>query len=564
MKIAKGIFLTISSTGLFALIAPFSTGVMAQTNDALSSSTVSVRAIYQDTERPVRRAAVQMFSEDLPRVSRLGVTDSRGEFRFKNVTAGQYRVYVGFPGFTNGGAGYDQTNAVIVDVDSTSSVEVKIRTERSGAITGKITYPDGEPAMGAQINVFRKSGKRWERAAIVSAGAQTDDRGIYRIYPLPQGEYVIGVIEQSLVIEERDGGTMQTTGNKSLTPYYYGGGSSYSTATLIQVGPGREVNNINVTLAERATYKVTGTIAVTGIPMAGVHLRLQPYDEGLSGPTLMIPYGLSTQANKDGQWTFSDVPDGIYNVELDQMGSRAPQGGESERKPRLVGQRQLVTVTGADVSGIAISLTEGARVSGSIIVEGDQPMPRGGRVSLQAVTQRISQDYGGISLEPWAKGQFLIDGVSAGEHHLTVQIWDKNYFVKSITWTDRDLLRQPLKVTEGGEVKNVRIVLSRDVGIVSGRLVSAEDKSPLGAALFTLVPSDDLRWARTDSFIFGYTDKQGSFKVTGAPGEYILIMQRRNVDPVTTMDYIREHAAGPRITIKPGEQSVLEIVVSPR
>jgi hypothetical protein len=143
-----------------------------------------------------------------------------------------------------------------------------------------------------------------------------------------------------------------------------------------------------------------------------------------------------------------------------------------------------------------------------------------------------------------------------------VQTWDQNYFVKSITWTDRDLLRQPLKVTEGSEVKDVRIVLSRDVGTINAHLLSAEDKKPLGGAWFMLVPSDELRWARTDSFISGYTDKHGAFKVTGAPGEYILVMQRRNMAPVTTIDYIRERAAGPRVTLKPGEQSDIEIAVS--
>lgn len=562
MKMEKGSSLTISATGFFVLAAAFLVSAIAQT-DTPKGSTVSVRAIYQDTERPVRRAAVQIVSEDLPRVSRQGVTDARGELRFKNVTAGQYRVYVGFPGFTNGGAVYDSSKAVIVDVDGTSSVEVKIRAERSAAITGKITYPDGEPAVGAQINVFRKNGKQWEHVAIISAGAHTDDRGVYRIYPLPSGEYVIGVIEQSLVIEEREGGAMQTTGNKSLNPYYYGGAAHYSTAALIPVDAGREINNINVTLAERATYKVTGTIAARGMPMADAHLRLQPHDDGLSGPTLMIPHGLSVQANKDGQWSFTDVPDGNYSVELDQRGSGFSQYGENKMNPRLVGQRQLVTVTGADVSGVVISLSEGGRVSGSIVVEGDKQLPRAGRVALHPLARSKSQNYGTVSHgDLWAKGEFLIDGVPAGEHFLTVEAWDKNYFVKSITWTDRDLLRQPLKVTEGSEVKNVRIVLSRDVGSLTAHLVSAEDKKPLGGQLFVLVPSDEQRWSRSDSFIYGYTDKHGTFRVTGAPGEYILVMQRRDVAPVTTIDYIRESASGPRITLKTGEQPVVEIAVS--
>jgi len=43
-------------------------------------------------------------------------------------------------------------------------------------------------------------------------------RGIYRIYPLQPGEYVLSVIEQSLVMEEREGGMMQTVGNNHSTP----------------------------------------------------------------------------------------------------------------------------------------------------------------------------------------------------------------------------------------------------------------------------------------------------------------------------------------------------------
>lgn len=380
MKTAKGFFLPLTSLLIAIIFAP--SGV-AQTTEPTGRSIINVRAIYQDTERPVRRAPVQIYSDDFPRVSRQGVTDGRGEFSFKNVPEGQYRVTVGFASATNGFFAIDDRNAVKIDVDGTSSVGVKIRTERSGAITGKVTYPDGEPAIDAQVNVLRKSGKRWEYAAIVSAAAHTDDRGIYRIYPLPPGEYVIGVVEQSLVIEQRDGGTMQTTGNKSLNPYYYGGASHYANATLIQVDSGREVTNINVTLAERATFRIAGTVVAGGMPLAGTYLRLQPHEDGLSGPRLMIPYGAPAQADKDGKWLFTDVPDGIYDVELDHTASHFAVDGESKSKPGLVGRRQLVTVSGADVSDLVISLSEGGQVSGSIVVEGDKPLPRGGQVSLQ-------------------------------------------------------------------------------------------------------------------------------------------------------------------------------------
>lgn len=38
-------------------------------------------------------------------------------------------------------------------------------------------------------------------------------------------------------------------------------------------------------------------------------------------------------------------------------------------------------------------------------------------------------------------------------------------------------------------------------------------------------------------------------------------MGSRNVQPVTSIEYIREKAAGPRVLIKPGEHGDVEIVV---
>src|SRR4030095_11138569 len=99
-----------------------------------------------------------------------------------------------------------------------------------------------------------------------------------------------------------EGGTMETVENKSINPYFYLDASSIKNARIIQVDSGRETNNIDITLAERATYKVSGTITVRGKPLARVALRLNARDEGMSGPTLMRANGISTIADKDGHW----------------------------------------------------------------------------------------------------------------------------------------------------------------------------------------------------------------------------------------------------------------------
>jgi len=52
--------------------------------------------------------------------------------------------------------------------------------------------------------------------------------------------------------------------------------------------------------------------------------------------------------------------------------------------------------------------------------------------------------------------------------------------------------RQSLALSEGNELKNVRIVLSRDIGQLAGQMMSGEGKKLLGPAWFMLVPKDEL------------------------------------------------------------------------
>lgn len=237
--------------------------------------------------------------------------------------------------------------------------------------------------------------------------------------------------------------------------------------------------------------------------------------------------------------------------------------GRNETVQKFIRQPLRVTVAGADISDLVMSLSLGGRVSGSIAVEGDKPFPRSLDVFSELFPSDRSQYAASGRVDAQSKGAFLIEGVATGDNILRVKAWDGEYFAKSITWNSRDLLRQPLRVTEGGEVKDIRIILSPDVGRLAGSIISGEDKKPLSQTPFMLVPVDEMRWARMDSFLFLHTDKQGAFKVSGPPGEYILLMLSRRENQISPLDYVRAHAAtGTRVTLKPGEAGNVEVVAS--
>ncbi|HLM58183.1 MAG TPA: carboxypeptidase-like regulatory domain-containing protein [Pyrinomonadaceae bacterium] len=178
--------------------------------------TVYGRAVYEGSGRPVRRARVTLLNPALEGRGHEAATDARGEFRFRGVRPGRYFVAVDQPGLLSPvslldfeelrtGGSYDAAEVGryfdVFEVDGKADKEVTARARRGAAITGRVTYADGEPAPGITVHVMRRSGGQLVRIVTgmsrgaLSVGVRTDDRGLYRASGLPPGEYVLAVSE---------------------------------------------------------------------------------------------------------------------------------------------------------------------------------------------------------------------------------------------------------------------------------------------------------------------------------------------------------------------------------
>lgn len=563
-----------------------------------AKSIVRGRVIYEDTNRPVRRARLMLLRSDGGTVGsdKTGVTNERGEFQIKDVPAGVYILMVDAPGIITPLSsveleeGMNERTAFAslkkefdeIPVNGTNSVSVQIRARRGAVITGRVTYQDGDPATGAQIVILRKKEGRLTRFILSFSPAtmlalRTDDRGVYRVAGLPPGEYVVGAAEANTRDDGRDEYALMGINSSNFSVSYYQNETSLKQATAVKVEAGQETNEINITLIERALYTVSGTVvARQGRTPVRAQVSIQSKSE--SSPLPFLDSGPSTNTDEQGHWSFTGIPDGTYvikadpgtdetGVEIEEAMMAAREGrtvaSPAPRRPSLVPRQQDVTVSGADLSGIVIDLSEGARIQGTVMVEGgDKKLPQGLGVYLVPREGRLTglDRYGFIRED----GSFTLEKVQPGEFHLTMQEMGDKFYVKSITAGGVDLMREPLRVGSGTILENVRITIATDVSVLQGRVVSSGGAGPVRGAIVLLVPADPARWRSTASYLPEVTQADGAFKFTAAPGSYLLIMlgEGENLRSVNEA-FIRARSAGAKaVTLSPGGRETVELVMS--
>jgi hypothetical protein len=217
---------------------------------------------------------------------------------------------------------------------------------------------------------------------------------------------------------------------------------------------------------------------------------------------------------------------------------------------RFVDKRQDLTVAGADVENLAIEVSRGGRVSGHVTVEqGNAPAPD---ISI-GVGSAISRVEG--------NGAFTATGVPEGEFPFSVMIRPQNvFYAKSIEVNGVDLLREKLKTRTGAEIKDVRVVIA-PASILTGRVLSASGGTPLSRVEVMLIPADPSTgpaFARPN----GPTNEQGTFLVSGAPGEYFLVLWGRGEPlPPHDADSIKKFSPNAmRVTLGPGERKSMDLV----
>ncbi len=193
---------------------------------------LSGRVINTATHRPVPQARVFLIGP----AQKTAVTNASGAFRFDHLPPAKYSLYPAKPSYRSA------VSSPWAATLGPSQENLVLTLEPTGVLTGRLTDTDGSPLPGVTIAALQRKVDRgwpfWTRLRSVT----TDDRGIYRLWDLEPGEFLLEARGWSAGTTMQGEERMSTVrADYGFLPVYTGGVERREDATLLRVSPGEEV-----------------------------------------------------------------------------------------------------------------------------------------------------------------------------------------------------------------------------------------------------------------------------------------------------------------------------------
>lgn len=423
----------------------------------------------EEQPKPVRRAIVTLTGPDL-RPSRGAITDDEGRFTIANLPAGRVTLTVTRASFITSvyGAKRPGRPGTAISVGAGEAVTgLVVKAWRGAAIAGILRDDTGAPVEGIAVSVMaaRTNGTP-VGLTLSNSPATTNDLGEFRIFGLPPGTYVVSAVPSS-----GGGGAMRAMSDAEVdaafeavrrlasaananvkapepelprpfayAPVYFPGTPILSQASPITLAAGQEYTGLEFALQRVATSIVEGVVSRSdGQSAAGTTVQMTA--TAPPGPFATdSPLVLQATAGANGTFQIPQVPPGDYTLV-----ARAGSGGAA-----LWGSGS-VSVSGADMSGVAIAVQPGTTMSGQVRFDGATAKPPADltriRVTLMpgsVLAQRPGTSIQTIAFAPGvplrADGSFEVSGIPPGSFALLIAPVDAvSWWGRSAVLGERDL-----------------------------------------------------------------------------------------------------------------------------
>src|SRR5262245_33495471 len=278
-------------------------------------------------------------------------TDESGQFRITGVAAGDYFIIPLAPAFVYFADDEFHPRGKTLKVSEGENVEnIDIELYRGGVITGRVTDSQGHPFVRKLVQLRRFEKKNGQLIPTSVYGSLemyiTDDRGVYRLYGLEVGRYLV-----SVGIPSSAGEITNSSSGTFYPQTFHPKAANESEAKVIEVSEGSENAGVDITVLEaKPTLAISGRVidADTAQPVEGILLAYKAPTERL-GDFHSCSGGGRSGAN--GEFSVKGMAPGKY-----QLAAFPESGSEFFSDP------VSCDLSDGDVTGIEIKVRRGGTI----------------------------------------------------------------------------------------------------------------------------------------------------------------------------------------------------------
>jgi protocatechuate 3,4-dioxygenase beta subunit len=264
-------------------------------------------------------------------------TDREGNFKAPGLGEGDYRILVIKPNFVTSEVRLHLTDAAALSIRLVRCAVIRGRVAdaEGRAIEGATVYAVPKPAAGLPIGPLTRAAQSEHYSAV-------DERGRFRVYNLPPGEYALVAAYGAYTM------AVGARGSAEIPP---SAGSGFlifpqnAHPQWFMISGGEDLQNIDFSVPSVSFHKVSGKVHSSGAK-GRYWLALAPADQ----PSIAIA---AAQAEQDGSFHFDGIPDGSFQLFVSGPSTaRTGLGGILE--PQRFFAHAHVDVSARDVDGILL------------------------------------------------------------------------------------------------------------------------------------------------------------------------------------------------------------------
>ena len=557
--------------------------------------------------QPLRRVSVAIQAGELD-VPHIGVTDDDGRVVFHDLAAGNYLLTAQRAGYVKSYYGSSLPGrgpgVAVTVLDGQRVSGVRIRMLRGSVITGTVRNATGRPAPNQSVQAIMVRSSGGEKRAInldaALGNVATDDRGVYRIFGLAPGDYIVSVPALGLAAQDMrvvttaelqwaDKAVADAAGAAAApavapapaggptvmySPVYFPGTTVAADASVVTLGPGEERAGVDFGLLLVATSQIKGRVVdPDGRPQNGISVSLRPArPDGLDLFASLL--NSSGRTGPDGTFTIQGVKPGSYTLSAratlrpgSDPSSQANQVAQAmEALAGLTGggsgfthwASEDISASGRDVPDVTLVLRPGMSLTGKIVYEATtKPAPTDLTKTAISLTPAASgmgiaeiagalTGGGGLAAKVAADGSFVIGGIAPGRYRLNTPLGilpipglaaaPGGWTLKSVMVNGRDIADAPIEMKAGTDVSGVVATFTDRPSELSGTVYDGAGRVTPNFPIIVFA-TERAYWTPGSRRVqTARPSSDGKFKVSGLPAGEYYVCAVTAVDRTEVYD----------------------------